>query len=95
MKKNISEIASIFDILSNEVRLCIILDLYYFGEKKVGELQDCTNSSQSFVSQQLSKLKLLGIINSKKSGNEVYYSLNDGKIKDIITKLNIRGGEYE
>lgn len=89
MEETISRIATIFDILSNEVRLCIILNLFKGEEKRVSELQHCAKVSQSVISQQLSKLKSLGIINFRKVGNEVYYSLNDGNIKNIIARLNV------
>ncbi|MEG2646077.1 MAG: metalloregulator ArsR/SmtB family transcription factor [Clostridia bacterium] len=89
MKQDIKEMSEIFKILSNDVRLCILTNLCLNGEKKVGELQLCTKSSQSFVSQQLSKLKSLGIIDSRKSGVEVFYFLNNKKISNVIKLLNI------
>lgn len=78
------ELSSLFDILSNEVRLCVLSNLYFNGEKNVTELQACSDSSQSNVSQQLSKLKALGIIESRKVGNEVYYKIINKDISDII-----------
>lgn len=63
---NSKNLSSLFDILSNEVRLCVLSNLYFNGEKNVTELQACSDSSQSNVSQQLSKLKALGIIESRK-----------------------------
>lgn len=84
-----SEIAKIFDILSNEVRLCTIINLTKNKELKVSDLQNCANSSQSFVSQQLSKLKDLKIVDCRKEGSEVYYSLIDNKIKKVIEDLDL------
>lgn len=81
---NKSELAKYFNILSNEIRLCILTNLCYNGEKNVSELQTCSNASQSNVSQQLSKLKASGIIDSKKVGNEVFYKITENKVCDII-----------
>jgi ArsR family transcriptional regulator len=89
MVKSIKELSSTFDILSNEVRLCILINLYKNKEKNVSDLQACAKSSQSSVSQQLSKMKALGIITSRKVGNEVYYSISNEKMKAIIKKLEI------
>lgn len=89
MEKSIKELATIFDILSNEVRLCILINLCKNSEKNVGGLQVCANTSQSVVSQQLAKLKSMGIITSTKVANEVFYSISDKKIISIIKNLNI------
>ncbi len=89
MKQSITEMSNIFKILSNEVRLCILVNLCNSEEKRVTDLQCCSNSSQSFVSQQLSKLKALGIVSSHKNGVETYYYLTDKKICDIIKKLGL------
>lgn len=83
----IDEKAELFKILSNNVRLCILTNLCKNGEKKVNELQQCTNSSQSFVSQQLVKLKYMGIISDRKEGTEVYYKLVDKNIENTIKKI--------
>ena len=50
MKQKITEMSNIFKILSNEVRLCILVNLCGGEEKRVTELQCCSNSSQSFNS---------------------------------------------
>ena len=89
MKQSITEMSNIFKILSNEVRLCILVNLCNSEEKRVTDLQCCSNSSQSFVSQQLSKLRALGIVSSHRNGVETYYYLTDKKICDIIKKLGL------
>lgn len=83
----VNENVELFKILSNNVRLCILTNLCKNGEKKVSELQKCSNSSQSFASQQLMKLKYMGIITDRKEGTEVYYKLVDKNIERIIRKI--------
>lgn len=90
MKKEIKKISEIFKLLSNESRLCILSNLCLNGEKKVSELQTCAGSSQSFVSQQLSKLKAMGIVKDRKEGQEVYYCLVNKDVCDIIKSLNLK-----
>ena len=79
--------AEIMKMLSNPVRLCILTNLIKNGRKNVSELIVCSNVTQSLVSQQLSKLRLAGIIVSEKIGNEVYYEIKDEKIIKIIDLL--------
>lgn len=81
------EIAELFKVLSNNVRLCILTSLCVNEEKKVTDLTICSNSSQSFVSQQLIKLKHMGIIEDRKEGSNVYYKIKDKRVKNIIKKI--------
>lgn len=89
MNSKLYETQELFKILSNEVRLCILINLCKCGELKVGDLQNCASSSQSFVSQQLSSLKKQKIISSRKIGLEVYYKVIDNRICEIINKLDL------
>ena len=83
MNKDIKHLAQIFTVLSNEVRLCMLLKIMD-EEKNVTALQQCSNASQSVVSQQLSKLKLQGYIKANRIGNEIYYSIIDNDLKEIL-----------
>lgn len=90
MNNKLIDMAETFKMLSNEIRLCILVNLYKKGEIKVNELQVCSEASQSLVSQQLAKLRAANIITAKKVGNEVFYSLKDEKIMEIIEKIIIK-----
>lgn len=87
MKEKILHMSQIFKILSNDIRLCILVNIIKKREVKVTDLQECVGASQSLVSQQLAKLRLQDIIEANKKGKEVYYSLKDEKIKEIIEKI--------
>ncbi|MDD3048550.1 MAG: metalloregulator ArsR/SmtB family transcription factor [Bacilli bacterium] len=87
--KEIKEMASIFKLLSNDIRLCIMVGLCKMGETKVGDLQHCIGASQSVISQHLAKLKALNLVSSRKEGLEVYYKLTDSKICDIVKQLDV------
>lgn len=84
MNNEVRDLAKVFSIFSNEVRLCILLNLYENNEKNVTSLQKCANVSQSMVSQQLAKLKDNKVIVSTKRGNEVFYTIVDQDIIDFI-----------
>lgn len=93
MDDKIAKMSEVFKILSNDVRLCIVVNLCIHGEKKAGDLQFCASASQSFVSQQLSKLKDLNVITSRKVGNEVYYSIVDKDVCEIVRNMNFERSE--
>lgn len=87
MRDKILHMSELFKLLSNDVRLCILINLCKSEEKKVADLQECAGVSQSLISQQLAKLRTAGVIKANKISNEVYYSLKNEEIKEIINKL--------
>ena len=60
--------------LANESRLLILCFLAE-GEKSVGELQALMDLSQSALSQHLAVLRRDGLVETRKSGQTVYYRL--------------------
>lgn len=86
-KNEIIRTTDMFKMLSNPIRLCILMNLAQGESKNVTQLIHCSNVTQSSVSQQLSKLKLAGIITCNKVGSEVYYELKDQKILNIINYI--------
>jgi ArsR family transcriptional regulator len=69
--------------LAHEGRLMILCHLST-GEKSVGELEDLLQSRQAAVSQQLARLRLEGIVSSRREGKTIYYSLQDPKAERLI-----------
>ena len=67
-----------------------ILNILNHKELTVKELCGVLNISQPTISKHLSRLRLLKIVNDKRAGNLVYYSLNknhdslQGKISSFI-----------
>lgn len=76
----------LFSIIDNETRIRLVLCLSR-GEKTVTELIEHCGLSQSAVSQHLQKLRLTGIVNSKKEGREVLYSIKDQKIVSLCQSI--------
>lgn len=64
---------------SHPVRLAI-LDGFREGEKTVSRLVSETGATQSTVSQQLSLLRKLGIVRTRREGRLVYYKLVDQRV---------------
>ncbi|EOQ87931.1 biofilm growth-associated repressor family protein [Leptospira yanagawae serovar Saopaulo str. Sao Paulo = ATCC 700523] len=72
--------------IAHPIRLLILYTLAK-EEKTVGELVELLGTSQSAASQHLSKMKNNGILESRKSSNQVFYRLKDAKFKDLIQTI--------
>ena len=64
---------------AHPVRLAI-LDSFRQGERTVSQLQDELEVRQCTISQQLSFLRRLGIVRSRRDGRQVYYRLTDQRV---------------
>ena len=69
--------------ISHEGRLMILCHLVS-GEKSVTELEELISARQAAVSQQLSRLRLEGLVIPKRDGKTIYYRLADDKPKRIL-----------
>ena len=61
-----------------------ILHLLLEGDKNVGELVDLVGSPQGRVSSHLACLKWCGYVISYRDGKNVYYTVADSRIKDLL-----------
>lgn len=73
--------------LAHEGRLMILCHLVS-GEKSVTELEQLLSSRQAAVSQQLARLRLEGLVHSRRDGKVIYYSLGDQKATRMIELLH-------
>lgn len=69
--------------LAHENRL-LILCLLSERERSVGDLEELLSLSQPAVSQQLARLRLDGLVETRRVGRTVYYSLADETTKRFI-----------
>jgi len=69
--------------ISHEGRLMILCHLVS-GEKSVTELEDLISARQAAVSQQLSRLRLEGLVVPRRDGKTIYYRLADDKPKRVL-----------
>ncbi len=72
---------------SHEKRL-VILCLLLEGEKSVTELGQLLELSQPSVSQQLARLRASDLVEMRRDGKNVYYSLARPEVRDLITVLH-------
>lgn len=82
-RDNLSVEAKFFRGLSDPTRLSILLTLID-SEKTVGEIVEKTQQSQSNVSNHLKCLSDCGLVENRKEGKNIYYSLRDAKTKKLL-----------
>lgn len=73
--------------LSHEQRLAILVHLSQ-GECSVGELERKLNLPQPAVSQQLARLRLDGLVLTRREGRTIYYCAHRQRLGDFLAGLN-------
>jgi DNA-binding transcriptional ArsR family regulator len=76
----------VLKLLAHPERLRILMELVD-GEKCVGDLTNCCESSQSQTSQFLMRLKLEGLLEHRRDGRSVYYRIADLRIISVLQAL--------
>ncbi len=75
--------ANFLKAISHEGRLMILCHLST-GEKSVTELEELLSARQAAVSQQLSRLRSEGLVEPRRDGKTIYYSLKDKRAIRIL-----------
>lgn len=72
--------------LANEDRLLLLCQLSQ-GEMCVGDLEEALDIRQPTLSQQLGVLRVEGAVATRKQGKNVYYSVADPALLEILAVL--------
>jgi DNA-binding transcriptional ArsR family regulator len=83
MASNAVQASNFLKAISHEGRLMILCHLAS-GEKSVTELEELLSARQAAVSQQLSRLRLEGLVIPRRDGKTIYYRLADDRPKQIM-----------
>lgn len=87
MEQRAKQIAELLKMLANENRLMIFCTLME-GPKTVSKISEkLPNITQSALSQHLALLKANGILDNKKSGQNITYFISDYRVQEIIYVL--------
>lgn len=92
---NASEAAQLLKAVSHEGRLMILCYLAT-GEKSVTELEQLLHARQAAVSQQLARLRLEGLVSTRRDGKTIWYRLSDERtvrILELIYEMFCNPGE--
>jgi DNA-binding transcriptional ArsR family regulator len=83
MVDNATNASNFLKAISHEGRLMILCHLVT-GEKSVTELEELLAARQAAVSQQLSRLRLEGLVIPRRDGKAIYYRLADDRPRRIL-----------
>jgi ArsR family transcriptional regulator len=86
LRDNAQTASDFLKAISHEGRLMILCSLAN-GEKSVTEIEEMLSSRQAAVSQQLSRLRLEGLVTARRDGKQIYYSLTDDRARMIIERV--------
>jgi DNA-binding transcriptional ArsR family regulator len=73
--------------LSNAVRL-ELLSILSEKEMSVGDLCSALNMSQSAVSQHLAKLRVDGLVSTRRDGQTIYYRCANPSVQRVLNMLD-------
>jgi len=86
----LSEVPAVTDLLkalSHETRLIVLCQLAE-GEKTVTELEQLLQLRQPALSQQLAKLREVGLVTTRRRGRNIHYSLSSNAVREVILALH-------
>jgi DNA-binding transcriptional ArsR family regulator len=86
MLDSAKEASEFLKALAHESRL-VILCLLIDGPKSVGELEQLLGLRQSAVSQQLARLRADDLVEARREGKNIYYSIARPEVVEIIGSL--------
>ncbi|CNC59167.1 transcription regulator ArsR [Yersinia frederiksenii] len=86
MRQAAGQACDVLRILANEDRLLLLCQLSQ-GEKAVGELEAALGIHQPTLSQQLSVLRSDGLVNTRREGKRIFYSIADSKVLALLEIL--------
>ena len=87
MLSNARQASEFLKALSHEVRLLILCFLIE-GERSVSEIEKMLKLRQPAVSQQLARLRADGLVEARRNGKNIYYSLACTEVRDVIQVLH-------
>ncbi|UQW99405.1 metalloregulator ArsR/SmtB family transcription factor [Streptomyces sp. RerS4] len=81
----LTEAAAVFALLSDATRLHLLW-LLAQDESDVGSLAERCSASRTAVSQHLAKLRLAGLVETRREGRYVFYRLSDGHLRRLVVE---------
>lgn len=86
MRKAAADATEVLRVLANEDRLLLLCQLSQ-GEKSVSELEELLDIHQPTLSQQLGVLRTIGLVNTRRDGKRIYYSIADEKVLVLLETM--------
>ncbi|MEL0028413.1 MAG: metalloregulator ArsR/SmtB family transcription factor [Perlucidibaca sp.] len=87
LRDSASKACALLKVLANEDRLLLLCQLTQ-GERNVGELESICGIRQPTLSQQLGVLREEGMVNARREGKYIYYSLANHEVIQVMNTLS-------
>lgn len=87
IQRQAPEVSELLKVMAHPERLIVLCQLTQ-GEVGVGQLQQGSLLSQSAFSQHLMLLRKQGLIQARKEAQQVFYSLTDVRVTQLIQSLH-------
>ncbi len=82
--------ASLMRAIGHSVRLRV-LSLLRQGEANVTRISECLGVSQAVVSNQLSILRMNGLVEVRRAQGFAWYRLNEARVRDVLRCISGEG----
>jgi ArsR family transcriptional regulator, virulence genes transcriptional regulator len=87
MAAKAADVAMLLGTMASPVRLLILCKLVE-GERPVHELVTGSGITQGALSQHLAKLRNLKLVETRRDGQAIYYSIASKEVKMLLTSLH-------
>ena len=87
LRDSAAKACTLLKALANEDRLLLLCQLTQ-GERNVGELEALTGIRQPTLSQQLGVLRDEGMVNTRRMGKYIFYSLASFEVVSVMQTLS-------
>ena len=87
LRDSATKACALLKVLANEDRLLLLCQLTQ-GERNVGELESLCGIRQPTLSQQLAVLREEGMVNARRDGKYIYYSLANPEVIQVMSTLS-------
>ena len=81
-----TEASDLLKAMAHQTRL-LILCILANEEKTVSQIEALLGVQQAMVSQQLARLRMEGLVNTRRAGRLVYYSIGNPKVTTFLDSL--------
>jgi DNA-binding transcriptional ArsR family regulator len=86
MREAAESACALMKVLSNPDRMLLLCELAE-GERNVGELQDAVGVQQPTLSQQLAVLREENLVETRRDGKNIYYSIASPQAMAVLQVL--------
>jgi DNA-binding transcriptional ArsR family regulator len=86
MQDAAKQATAVLQVLANENRLLLLCQLSQ-GERSVTELEQMLDIRQPTLSQQLAVLRAEGLVETRRDGRRIFYSVADSRVLALLNIL--------